>query len=497
MVNQEVLATIDLGSNSFRLQICRNDNGQLLVLDTLKEMVRLGAGLNEEKILSKSAQERALVCLAKFSERLRGFKPAQVRVVATNTFRVARNVEEFTRKASKVLGFPIEIIAGREEARLIYVGVAHTLPLTPEKRLVIDIGGGSTEFILGQELDALITESLPLGCVAYSKRYFEQGKANRQNFQEATLAARNEIQRIAPQLRATGWTLAVGTSGSARSIRDVFVSDAPEEVYITLPLMKELADKIIEAGSVKKANIKGMKPERVEVFVGGLAIMIAIFEELQIEQMRVMDVALREGVLYDLIGRSLSQDMRDTTVTHFERQYSVDTEQAERVTDTIKKLIASLVVTEEDALLEENCRYLMWAAKLHEIGVTISHTAYHKHSAYIVANADMPGFSRSDQRRIARLILGHRGDLKKMKEQVSSEKVWLSVLIFRLATLLCRGRKEIKFSKHFKLVHTAKKTQLQVDEAWLQQNPLTTSALVQEQMQWGKVKKTFSVKGIN
>ena len=493
----DTLATVDLGSNSFRLQICRNDNGQLLVLDSIKEVVRLGAGLDEDKCLTESVQKRALDCLARFAERLRDFPPEQVRVVATNTFRVAKNAKAFTKKAQEVLGFPIDIIAGREEARLIYVGVAHTLPVTDERRLVIDIGGGSTEFIIGQQLKTIVTESLPLGCVSYTMRYFPKEKVDKENLEMAILAARNEIQRIAPLLRSEGWQIAVGTSGSARALRDIAVEKNPENPVITLSLLYELAEKIIVAGSAKKADIAGMKPDREEVFAGGLAVMIAAFEELKIEQMIVVDVALREGVLYDLIGRSLSQDMRDKTVTHFERQYSVDREQANRVAQMAEKLINVLEVPEEYALTAENRKYLLWAAKLHEIGVTISHTAYHKHSAYIVANADMPGFSRQDQTRIARLIMGHRGDLKKMKEEVSSERVWLAILILRLATLLCRGRKAPILPEHFKLVRTPKKMQLWVDADWLKHNPLTLSALLQEQVQWAKIGRTFSIKGIS
>lgn len=492
----KVLATADLGSNSFRLQICRMDGDRLLVLDSIKEMVRLGAGLDENKMLTNAAQERALACLAQFAERLRGFPVDQVRIVATNTFRVAKNIDQFIEKAKAVLGFPVEVIAGREEARLIYLGVAHTLPVTEEKRLVIDIGGGSTEFVIGHKLDAQVTESLPLGCVSYSIRYFDLEHITQQSFNNAILGAKNEIQRISRKLKKQGWDVAIGTSGSARSIRDMFAEGEAEDVLITLPLMKKLAQKIIDAKSIKKADLKWLKSDREEVFIGGLVIMIAIFEELKIKEMQVIDVALREGVLYDLIGRSLSSDMRDRTVAHFEEQYFVDVEQAKRVAQTIKKISHTLEAQGDTVLKSDNYKYLMWAAKLHEIGMTIAHTAYHKHSAYIVANADMPGFSRFDQKRIARLILSHRGDLKKMNEQVHSERVWLAILIFRLAALFCRGRKEIKLPKDLQLIHTPEKVILEIDEAWLQENPLTGNALLQEQVQWASLKRPFVVKGI-
>lgn len=273
-----ILASVDLGSNSFRLQICENNNGQLKVIDSFKQMVRFAAGLDEQKNLSAASQEQALDCLAKFGERLRGFRPEQVRAVATNTFRVAKNIADFLPKAEAALGFPIEIIAGREEARLIYTGVIHTLPPGGGKMLVIDIGGGSTEFVIGSTLNPDITESLPLGCVTYSLRFF-QNKITAKDFQSAISAARNEIQRISKNMRREGWDFAVGTSGSAKSIRDVLAAEMPQEADITYKGMRALAERIIEAGSVKKAKFENLKPERIEVFAGGLAVMMAAFEE--------------------------------------------------------------------------------------------------------------------------------------------------------------------------------------------------------------------------
>ena len=308
-----ILASVDLGSNSFRLQVCENNNGQLKVIDSFKQMVRFAAGLDEQKNLSASSQEQALDCLAKFGERLRGFRPEQVRAVATNTFRVAKNIADFLPKAEAALGFPIEIIAGREEARLIYTGVVHTLPPEGGKMLVIDIGGGSTEFIIGSTLRPDITESLPLGCVTYSLRFF-QNKITAKDFQSAISAARNEIQRISKNMKREGWDSAVGTSGSAKSIRDVLSAELPQEADITYKGMCALAERIVEAGSVKKAKFENLKPERIEVFAGGLAVMMAAFEELELDKMTVTEAALRDGVFYDLIGRALNEDMREQTV---------------------------------------------------------------------------------------------------------------------------------------------------------------------------------------
>lgn len=336
-----VLASVDLGSNSFRLQICENNNGQLKVIDSFKQMVRFAAGLDEQKNLSEASQEQALECLAKFGERLRGFQPENVRVVATNTFRVAKNIAQFLPRAEAALGFPIEVIAGREEARLIYTGVVHTLPPKGDKMLVIDIGGGSTEFVIGSDLQPLTTESLPLGCVTYSMRFF-QNKVTAKDFQAAVSAARIEIQRISKLMKRTGWDFAIGTSGSAKSIRDVLAAELPQEADITAQGMRYLADRIIEAGSVKKAKFENLKPERIEVFAGGLAVMIAAFEELSLTKMTVTEAALRDGVFYDLIGRSLNVDMREQTTAEFQKRYHVSLNQAKRVADTAQAFMNSL-----------------------------------------------------------------------------------------------------------------------------------------------------------
>ena len=277
-----LLASVDLGSNSFRLQICRNHNGQPQTVENIKQMVRFAAGLDSNKQLDTASQERALTCLAQFSERLRGFTPDQVRAVATNTFRVAKNIDEFLPRAEAALGFPIEVIAGREEARLIYTGVMHTYPSSGKKLLIIDIGGGSTEFILGSTLNPTHTESLPLGCVTYSLRFFND-KINAKSFQTAITAARSEIQRISKNYKKQGWDCALGTSGTAKAIANVIETQNTDG--ITLANMRALANKIIDAGSLKKAKLDMLKPERLEVFAGGLAVMIAAFEELEIEHM--------------------------------------------------------------------------------------------------------------------------------------------------------------------------------------------------------------------
>jgi len=481
----DVLATVDLGSNSFRLQVSRVLDDQLYTLDTLKETVRLGAGLTAEKILDDDTQERALACLARFGERLRGLVPGQVRVVGTNTLRVAKNAPAFITQAEALLGFPIEIIAGREEARLIYLGAAHSLPATREKRLVVDIGGGSTEFIIGSLYKSQVTESLPLGCVTYSLRYFGDGKLTKTAFQDAILAARSEVQRIAADYRREGWQLAVGTSGTARSLRDVLEINDYSRADITLAGMERLRDELIKLGSIKKSSsLNGLKSDRSPVLPGGLAVMIALFEELGIDKMTVAEGALRDGVLYDLMGRQRERDMRDTTVTQFKRRYHVDLEQAERV-QTLAERFYRMVAGED--VDQNQLKRVLWAARLHEIGLTISHTAYHKHSAYILQNADMPGFSKREQGALATIVVGHRGDMGKMVDLVTEPGMWQAVVALRLAALFFRRRQTVELPERLDLQMSAHGFTLALEPGWLDANPLTASAFRQEVSQWRKI----------
>ena len=492
---QPMIASVDLGSNSFRLQICQIDNGQLKAIDALKVMVRLAAGLDEQKNLDEASQARALDCLAKFGERLRGFESDQVRAVATNTFRGAKNIREFLPQAEAALGFPIEIIAGREEARLIYTGVVHTLPTNGDKMLVVDIGGGSTEFVIGSELVPIHTESLPLGCVTYSLRFFS-GKITQKDFQTAIYAARAEIQRISKMLKREGWQLAVGTSGSAKAIRDLITEELGGEESITYAGMQHLMQRICEAGSVRKARFNDLKPERIDVFAGGLAVMMAVFEELDVKTMTVTDAALRDGVFYDLIGRQLHDDMRDQTVALFQKRYHVAASQANRVADTAGKLLANLcshLPAQEAAYWQQ---YVRWTAQLHEIGLNIAHTAYHKHTAYVLEHADMPGFSRKEQQILSTLALGQRGDLRKMPDLVGNHPMmWVTILALRLAVLLCRARLPLDLPPSTLLNHQAgsRLFTLHIAQNWLNDNPLTADTLQFETDQWRKINIDFTV----
>lgn len=493
--NQDMIATIDLGSNSFRLEICRNDNGQLQQVDSIKEMVRFAGGLNEDKILSKESQARALDCLGRFGERIRGFKKSQVRVVATNTFRVAKNIGPFIEKAQKVLGFPIEVIAGREEARLIYTGVVHSVDFDGRKALIVDIGGGSTEFIIGKEITPILTESLALGCVSYSMRFFHDGKITKENFNNAVNTARFQIQSIAKDYLSEGWELAIGTSGTAKAIREIISNQFGDTEKIDMPNMEKIAQRLLDAGSVKKAKLDGLKPDRVESFAGGFAVMYAIFKELEVSEMLVSDVGLRQGVFYDLVGRKLDKDLRFDTVDHFQKIYNVDREQAARVENIALKCFNGLLMQMKEQQWNNQRKFLLWACRLHEIGLGISHLGYHKHSSYIVREADMPGFSKIEQSRLARLILAHRGDLGKMVPMVESEQVWGVILCLRLAVIFCRARTDVVFPENTTLEINLKKKKyvLKIPKAWLAGNPLTFDALRQEAEQWNAIGHHFKI----
>ena len=335
MREYSTLAAVDLGSNSFRLQVARVVGKQLYPLDSLGEMVRLAAGLTADKRLDEDAQARALDCLKRFGERLRGFPAHSVRAVATNTLRVAKNASAFLRKAEAAVGFPIEVIAGHEEARLIYLGVAHSLPISTGPRLVMDIGGGSTEFIIGKRLRPVRMESLYMGCVSYSLRYFPDGKITKSAMKRADLMARSEIQTIAAGFTSSYWEEAFGSSGTARALGDIIhlnsFDSAGREGDVTLEGLENFREYLLRVGDVKKLELAGLRPDRAPVIAGGFVIMSAAFSELGIRRMSQAMGALRQGVLYDLLGRFHKHDMRETTVKQFMQRYRVDATQATRV----------------------------------------------------------------------------------------------------------------------------------------------------------------------
>jgi exopolyphosphatase/guanosine-5'-triphosphate,3'-diphosphate pyrophosphatase len=504
----DLVAAVDLGSNSFRMlvaQVVNTPSGtQLRPIDTLRESVRLAAGLTENKLLGNDAYQRGLTAIRRFGERIRGFDPANVRAVATNTLRVAKNAQQFVDDAQQALGFPIEVIAGVEEARLIYIGAAHEVQAVQDNRLVVDIGGGSTEFIIGKGYEPKLLESLYIGCVSHSMRFFPKGNIDAHAFKEAELAARREIQVISGAYLKSGWRQAIGSSGTARALADLIAANdfnghgdgltmgrvTAGSGLITREGLKALKKHLLKYEHVNQVELIGLKDDRRLVWPGGLAIMLAVFDELGIEEMEVTDAALRSGVLYDLLGRSQHHDMRYVTVEQFMQRYSVDRDQANRVGKLAADFLQQLPKPETENRAD-NVALLQWAANLHEIGLSISHNGYHKHSAYIAGNADMPGFSKNDQARLAALLMGHAGKLGKLANNHSFQD-WRMLFCLRLAQVLCRGRHDenlpdVKVSEHdgSYLVSLSKE--------WAAEHPLTEFSLLKEAAEWERVGRTYQV----
>ncbi len=484
MKTYDTLAAVDLGSNSFRLEVARVAGDQLYPLDSLKETVRLAGGLGADKMLDEATQARALACLHRFGERLRGLSPEAIRCVGTSTLRVARNAEEFIPKAEIALGHPIEIVAGREEARLIYLGVAHSLAASPDRRLVVDIGGGSTEFIVGHGLKPHERESLHMGCVNYSQRFFAGGKVDKTSLKAAEMSARVEVERIARGFSRDNWQQAVGSSGTARALREILEQNGWSARGISADGLAQLRSQMIKAGHVDVLELSGLSRDRRPVIAGGFAIMAGLFAELGIEQMDVAETAMREGILYDLLGRFHKQDMREATVDEFMRRYHIDTQQAARIKRVAFKLLAAGGGGDENDM-----RFLDWTARLHEIGLSVSHSGYHRHSGYILENADMPGFSRTEQARLALLARAQRGALLKVPEFAAgevSDNDRLLVWLMRQAVILCRSRAEPRLPE-VKVEATAKRFHLGLPEGWLARRPLTQRALEEEASHWHAV----------
>lgn len=475
----DILAAVDLGSNSFHMIIARVAAGQLHTLDRLREMVQLGAGLDNQNHLNGAVQQRAIECLQRFGQRLRGMPLGSVRAVGTNTLRQAHNAKEFLSAAQQALGHPIEIIGGGEEARLIYLGVAHSLAADNGRRLVIDIGGGSTEFIIGVHFESLHVESLEMGCVSSSLRHFPNGIISRTNMQRAEIAAQQELQSIAARYRTIGWKTCIGASGTINAILDVVRANNWGE-NITHASLRKLRKLLITAGDVKTLNLPGLRSERATVFPGGVAILLAAFESLGIESMTTSDGALREGLLYDLLGRIRHEDIRERTVAVLSARYHVDVQQAQRVEQTALISLKSLATIWD---LKKHLTILSWAARLHEIGLAVSHNQYHKHGAYLIGNSDMPGFSRPDQQLMAALILGQRGKFplpvfQEFPSEISATAQDLCIML-RLAVLLNRSRSELPLPRiTFTIIDQT--LEMKFPRNWLNEHPLTRADLTQE-----------------
>ena len=504
----DLVAAVDLGSNSFRMLVAQAVNTpsgtQLRPIDTLRESVRLAAGLTENKLLGNDAYQRGLIAIRRFGERIRGFNPANVRAVATNTLRVAKNSQQFIEDAQAALGFSIEVIAGVEEARLIYIGAAHEVPAVQGNRLVVDIGGGSTEFIIGKGYEPKLMESLYIGCVSHSMQFFPKGNIDSHAFKEAELAARREIQVISGAYLKSGWKQVIGSSGTARALAELISQNdfngqgdgltmgrvSGGSGLITRDGLRALKKHLLKYEHVSQVQLLGLKDDRRTVWPGGLAIMLAVFDELGIESMEVTDAALRVGVLYDLLGRSQHHDMRYVTVEQFMQRYTVDREQATRVGKLAADFLAQLPKPDIENR-SDNIALLQWAANLHEIGLSISHNGYHKHSAYIAGNADMPGFSKNDQARLAALLIGHAGKLGKLASNAGFND-WRMLFCLRLAQVLCRGRNDNDLPK-VKVSEHGGSYLVSLSKEWANEHPLTEFSLQKEAAEWVRVGQSYEV----
>jgi len=478
----EVLAAVDLGSNSFHLVVARYTHGQLVVIDRLREMVRLGAGVGPDGRLDKEVAARALACLERFGQRLRDMHARSVRVVGTNALRIARRKQAFLASARAALGHPIEIVSGMEEARLIYSGVAHTLPAEPGHRLVIDIGGGSTEVVIGEGYEAQLLSSLKLGCVSLSQRHFSDEKLSAKRFERAQIAARVEIEPMQTAFLQRGWEQVVGSSGTVRAIGECLQERNPQTTGITAEGLEGLLADLKTVEDCRDLKLSSLTEERRPVFPGGVVILAELFDALGIEQMRMAEGALRDGLLYDMVGRLTDEDPRERTVSSMQRRYHVDTVQAERVEATALKFLAQ--VAEDWELEDENAELtLKWAARLHEIGLDVAHSGYHRHGAYLLENADLPGFAREEQLLLARLVGAHRrkpilNGVEDLIPPWDGLAIYLIALL-RLAVLLHRGRSstalpEIELSAHGRTL------EMRFPSRWLKDHALTDEDLNQE-----------------
>jgi exopolyphosphatase / guanosine-5'-triphosphate,3'-diphosphate pyrophosphatase len=478
----DVLAAVDLGSNSFHMVVARYTHGQLVILDRLREMVRLGAGLETDGRLNKDVAARALACLERFGQRLRDMRPDSVRVVGTNALRRARRKEAFVERAREALGHPIEIVSGIEEARLIYSGVSHTMPAGPGRRLVCDIGGGSTEIIIGEGLEPLELESLQMGCVRISEEFFPEGRLSQKRMQRARVAARQAIEPYQASFRRRGWDQAVGSSGTVRAIGDSIRELVPAATDIGADGLERVIHELGEIEHIRDLKLNALTDDRKLSFAGGVAILSEVFEQLGIESMKVADGAMREGLLYDLLGRYTDEDARERTVRSMQERYHVDPAQGERVEATAVNFLEQ--VEESWSLADPAIELILrWAARLHEIGLDVAHSGYHRHGAYLLANADMGGFPREEQKLLAIMVGSHRRKpaIEEKDELMApwDKRAPAMTLLLRLAVLLHRGRSSVALPE-IRLTARADSLEMRFPSGWLDDHPLTVADLQNE-----------------
>ena len=476
-----LLAAIDLGSNSFHLVVARVLDGRMQIVDRLKERVRLAEGMDENKCLSEEAMQRGLNCLGLFAERLSGFKPDAVRITGTYTLRAASNAQVFLDRARALLHHPINIISGQEEARLIYQGVAHTQHLDG-RVLVIDIGGGSTELIIGERFTPLALTSRKMGCVTFNKQFFTNGKLSDKNFNAAILEGLHQLEPILTQYQQLGWESCLGSSGSIKAVRELLVAHDDDGV-ITLSQLEQLKSRMIAQKRIEQLDLPGLTEDRRPLIAAGVAILIALFQGLGIERMDYSDGALREGLLYEFEQRQQHQDIRARTAFGIADLYHIDKQQAARVEATALQLFDQ-VATRWQLDTELYRPLLCWAAMLHETGLAINYTAIQRHSAYILENSDLPGFDQEEQQLLATLVRFHRKAIKKQEfysiPNFVDESIWRAIRILRLAVALHHRRLD-NLLPTLRLEAEGNLCRLFLPANWAEANRLLVQNLVREQ----------------
>ena len=468
------LGALDLGSNSFHLLVAQDDGGRLKVIDKHKEMVRLAGGLDADGNLSSAAIERALECLQRFAQRLRPLDPANVRIVGTNTLRKAKR-NGFVQQAEDILQHKIEIISGREEARLIYLGVCHDLGQSDTNRLVIDIGGGSTELILGKRNKPIVLESLYMGCVAMTQACFSDGTCSLKKMEQAIDTALVELEPIVQTFTESGWDDVVGTSGTINAVASV-LSNLYGHEQILAEDLEQLVQRVGAITNLEALDFPGLASERRAVFAGGVAILAAVFRALKIKTMTTSQSALREGCLVDLMDRQHHEDTRDQTVAEVMQRFHINQRQAQSVRETAIALLSQVAASWELTNPQDR-QLLTWAANLHEIGMDIAHSGYHKHSAYLIENLDMPGFAVSDQRDLGALVRNHRRKL--VPDLLHEPRLQRLAVILRIAALLHRNRSN-EIAPHIAADAADNRLTLRFDATWWAQHALTQLDLANE-----------------
>ncbi|MFT3755908.1 MAG: exopolyphosphatase [Pseudoxanthomonas sp.] len=478
----EQFAAIDLGSNSFHMIVARYTLGQLRVIDRLRETVRMADGLDSKGGLSSKARKRALECLARFGQRIRDIPPARVRALATNTVRRLAEPQEFLEQAEAALGKPIEVVSGREEARLIYLGVAHAQPPKPgQLRLVIDIGGGSTEFIIGRGFEPIERESLQAGCIASTRRFFPNGKLSKKRWKDALTEIGAEFQQFAPRYRRLGWQEAVGSSGTHKAIGEICAAMKLTKGAITAEALPQLRERLLLAERIDDIDLPGLDKDRRPIIAGGVLVLEAAFNTLGLQRLMVSKAAMREGILYDLLGRVSDKDLRDLSVAALTRRYDIDETQAARVEATAMRLFEQAAAPW--ALDDDAARMLGWAARLHEIGLAIAHSQYHVHGAYLLENSDISGFSRQEQQVLAALVRTHRRSVPRIAFDALPDRLLLRTkriaALLRLAVLLHRSHDADPIPK-LELAAQGDSLHLVVSQKWIDPRPLLRADLVGE-----------------